>query len=204
MTDCNQTVIVPKHLALRLSHWHSGMDSVYAVSSSGLARKAVPLEVFTKALWQMEKNAEKSGEYATDAREIVLTMRTMLGFTAHEEMRETIARAMARTLWAEAWAREAEERGHALRGDVCDLAPQTPDLAYRRCDCLITQLLERNRITLPEFIEKYSKDCGINLHNFGHELILSITGIGGELDIKERMPYCEIYYYDLADEWIEG
>lgn len=204
MTNYNSVVMVPRHLALRLSHWHTGMDAVYAVSSSGLARKGVPFEVFDRALYLMEMHArDPEDEHSTEAREIVFAMKTLIGRIEESETREAIVRAMARTLWSEAWAREAEERGHALSGDVCHLAPQTPDLAYRRCDCLITQLLERNRITLPDFIEKYKPHCH-NLDNFGHELILAITGIGGELDLKERLPYCEIYYYDLADEWIEG
>jgi len=200
-----QDVSVPKHLALRLSDWHASMqDPVYAVSSSGLAGNAVPLEVFDRALYLMEMHArDLEEEHATEAREIVLAMSSLIGRVESGEMRETIVRAMARTLWAEAWAREAEEHGHALSGDVIALAPDTPDLAYRRCDCLITQLLERNHITLPDFIEKYKPLCQ-NLDDLGHELILSITGIGGELDIKERLPYCDICYYDLADEWIEG
>lgn len=204
MTDCSSVVMVPRHLALRLSHWHTGMDAVYAIFSSGFAGKVVRLEVFDRALHLMEMHArDPEDEHSTEAREIVFAMKALIGRIDESEMREAIVRAMARTLWSEAWAREAEEHGHVLSGDVCELAPQTPDLAYRRCDCLMTQLLERNHITLPDFIEKYKPHCP-NLDNFGHELIMAITGSGGELDFKERLPYCEINYYDLADEWIEG
>ena len=44
-----QLIEIPMEMALRLSDWHSSMyDPVYAVSSSGLARRAVPREVFER------------------------------------------------------------------------------------------------------------------------------------------------------------
>jgi hypothetical protein len=42
-----------------------------------------------------------------------------------------------------------------------------------------------------------------NMHDLGHELMMSISGYGGNIRLDEKMPYFEVYYYNYADEWIE-
>jgi len=195
---------VPRTLGERLSHWHSGMLSpIYAVSSSCLAGKAVPVGCFMDAICEMEVNSrDPREEHLVEIAEILSEMRSLIGVPA-DEMRSTLVRGMSRTMWVLAWSNEAEERGVHLGGmDLYVVAPQTPELAYRRCDCLVTQILERNHISLPDFVNKYVGEVG-GVSDLGFELLMSISGHGGNISFEERLPYCEIYYYDIADEWID-
>jgi len=207
---------VPMALAQRLTGWHSNMrDPIYAVSSSGLAKRTVPRDIFVSALANIESNiasGEKHHkEHLNELREIALEMKGVLGSTEGGELREAIVRGMARTLWALAWASEAEQQedSPSLSGcDITHIAPETPEKARRACDDAITQFLETNDISLRDFYDKY-KDKGLyrsspfSPYDFGHEVIMSFTGYGGDFSFREyKKPYIEAYYYEYADEWV--
>jgi len=210
MTD----VLVPKHLAQRLLSWHSSMrDPIYAVGSSGLAKRAVPISLFRDALERIDAYS-KAGDFKdshNELREICLTMKGILGEVEDKELRESIVRGMARTLWALVWADEAErqEDGPSLSGvDVTVAAPETPESVRRACDDALTQFLETNDLNLREFYDEY-KDKGCyrsspySPYDFGHEVIMSFSGYGGDFSFREyKKPYIEAYYGEYVDEWV--
>ena len=187
-------------LALRLSHWHSSMhDPVYAVSSSGLAKRGVPVEIFEAAIDKMQQSRkhESHAAHLAEIDEIVLQMKAQLGQV--EDLRECVARAMSRTYWAMAWADEAEEHGVSLGGcQLLSVAPQTPDKALRLAFEEIITLEGHTVKTLEQLYEPYEKT---NPYNFGHELAMGMSGHDNDLDID--MPFGSAPdYYDLANEWI--
>jgi len=210
---------VPNALALRLSDWHRSMrDPIYAVSSSGIANRPVPKGIFEAALLEIERNAvdERHKDYINELREIALDMKGVLGKTEDSELREAIVRGMARTLWALCWADEAERRFNDGEDDECSLsgcdiahiAPETPESVRRACDDAITQFLETNEISLREFYDEY-KDQGCyrttpyTPYDFGHEVIMSFAGYGGDFSFREyKKPYLEVFYFHYVDKWI--
>lgn len=210
MTD----ILVPNHLAQRLLSWHSSMrDPVYAVGSSGLAKRVVTISLFRDALERIDAYS-KAGDFKdshNELREICLTMKGILGEVEDKELRESIVRGMARTLWALVWADEADrqEDGPSLSGvDVTVAAPETPESVRRACDDALTQFLETNDLNLREFYDEY-KDKGCyrsspySPYDFGHEVIMSFSGYGGDFSFREyKKPYIEAYYGEYVDEWV--
>lgn len=210
MTDIH----VPNHLAERLLHWHSSMyDPIYAVGSSGLAKRNVPADLF-KAVVEKIDTYSKSEAYKdshAELREIFFEMKGILGEVEDRDLRESIARGMARTIWALAWADEAEQQedGPSLSGcDITAVAPDTPESAYRTCDDALTQFLETNELNLRKF---YNENKGRGCYkspdrspsDFGHQLALIFAGYGGDFSLREyKQPYVENYYYSFVDEWI--
>ncbi len=178
-----ELVVVPMDLALRLSHWHSSMhDRVYAVSSSGVAWRAVPLDIFEAAIDKMQtsRKHESHADHFAEIDEIVLQMKAQLGQV--EDVRECVARAMSRTYWAMAWADEAEERGVSLGGcQLLSVAPQTPDKALCVAFEQIVTLEKHTGKTLEDLYEPYNKT---NPYDFGHERAMGMSGHENDLDIN--------------------
>ncbi len=201
-----QEITVSKSLALQLSYWHSSQnDPVYAVSSSGLAKRPVPRDVFENALANMESNAEDpEGEYHSSAVEICHAMKALLGTVEPSELFDTVARSCSRTLWSVAWYDEADERGE-LRGgcDILSAAPETPASALKTSNRLIQEFLDKNSLTLERVIEEFKSEAE-NPHDFGHEFACALLQTGDSIDFDERgrkLPYYESYYYEFKDEW---
>ena len=196
-----ERVVVPMDLALRLSQWHSSMhDPVYAVSSSGIAKHAVPLEIFEAAIDKMQtsRKHESHAAHLAEIDEIVLQMKAQLGQI--ENLRECVARAMSRTYWAMAWADEAERREVSLGGcQLLSVAPQTPDKALRLAFEEIITLEGHTGKTLERLYEPYEKT---NPYDFGHELAMAMSGHDNDLDIDTPFSSAPDYY-DLANEWIQ-
>ena len=188
-------------------------DPVYAVGSSGLAKRVVTISLFRDALERIDAYS-KAGDFKdshNELREICLTMKGILGEVEDKELRESIVRGMARTLWALVWADEADrqEDGPSLSGvDVTVAAPETPESVRRACDDALTQFLETNDLNLREFYDEY-KDKGCyrsspySPYDFGHEVIMSFSGYGGDFSFREyKKPYIEAYYGEYVDEWV--
>ncbi len=194
---------VPHDLALRLSHWHSSMgDPVYAVSSSGLAKRSVPIETFEAALSNMETSRdydESHVRHITEIDEIVMQMKAQLGQV--DNLRKCISRAMARSYWAIAWADEADERGFSYAGrDVLEVAPQTPVKAIRYAFEEIATLEKHAGKTLEELYKPHHK---MNPYDFGHEIAVSMMGLGCS-NIDLDTPYGSApNHFDFVDEWIK-
>lgn len=200
-----QQIIVPNDLALRLSHWHSSMyDPIYAVGSCGLARHPVTLDTFEGALDRIEDclaDKEHFLDSKAELEEISFQMRAIIGkIQEGQELRKCIARSMARTYWALVWADEAERRDDVELFMGCnfyEIAPQTPQRAF---DAALEDLgtLEKDHgKPLQELFAPYEK---MGPYDFGHELAMSISGYGGDIDLKTH--YTELDYYNFADEWI--
>lgn len=198
-----ERIDVPMDLALRLSQWHSSMhDPVYAVSSSGLAKHAVPLEIFEGALNNMQQSRlhESHAQHLAEIDEIVLQMEAQLGRV--ENFRECVARSMSRTYWAIAWADEAEERDVSLsQRELLEVAPQTPEKALHHAFEEIETLEKHTKKSLEELYEPYK---AMNPYDFGHEVATLMMGLGcSDLDIDA--PYGSApNYFDFADKWVEG
>lgn len=195
-------VRVPMDLALRLTGWHSSMhDPIYAVSSSGIAKHPVPREIFDAALLRIQQDAASPThieEHAEELEEIRNQMQAVIGKIEIDKVRDCIARAMARSYWAMAWADEAEKHDVNLGGcQLLHVAPETPKRALAAAYADIEALEKHFDKTIADLYEPY-KD--FNPYDFGHELAMSVSGAGGDLDIETH--YSEVNYYDFADEWI--
>ena len=197
---------VSSWLALRLSDWHASMyDPVYAVSSSGLAKRPVPRDIFEAALANMEASAEDpEHESRSSAAEISAEMRSILGTVEPEEVFDTVALSLSRTLWVLAWSDEAEEQGESLSGQqLMHSAPDTPEKCLVRSKELLNKIIAENKITIDELLKHFENELD-NGYDLGHELALSMTG-SGELDFGgEGSPWIPLLgfdYYDFADEW---
>jgi hypothetical protein len=199
---------IPNELALRLSDWHSSMhDPVYAVSSSGLAKRPVPREVFERALAGMEANAVSEGtsEFHAGAREIVAAMKGILGTTESDELFESVAMGISRTVWAMAWGDEAERHDVSLSGcNLTHVAPDTPRSCLEACKASLTRVVQDSGRTIGELYEMYRSEYP-NPYDLGHEIAMAMTGCGGEIDLERdgwEMPtYFEVDYYNYAHEW---
>ncbi len=207
MQNTNEEITVPMDLARRLTGWHSSMyDPVYAVSSSRLAKHPVPRETFEAALANIVKDIDHPAhaEHIEEIREIQLQMQGVLGQVEDGEIREAIARCMARTYWAMSWADEVEEN-HSdevnLSGcDIFDIAPETPVTALELAYEDIKLYEEREGKTIAEIYAPYAER--ITAFDFGYEVACSFTGSGGG-ELSLRTPYGETpCYYDLVDKWI--
>lgn len=200
-----QKITIPHDLALRLSHWHSSMhDPIYAVGSCGLAKRPVPQDVFERALDRIEgdlANKEHFLDSKAELEEISFQMRAIIGKVQEDrELRRCIARSMARTYWALVWADEAERRDDVelfMGCNFTEIAPQTPQRAFDAALEDIATLEKDHGKPLRELFEPYEK---MGPYDFGHELAMSVSGYGGDLDLKTH--YTELDYYNFSDEWI--
>lgn len=206
-------IIVPIYLASRLSSWHSSMhDPVYAVSSCGSAKRPVPRDVFERALANIEKCLADphQAENLEELKEISSHMKSVLHHDA--ELEEVVTRGFARTLWALAWASESEQQAedgdasahYPAGSQLLTIAPGTPESVYTYCAERVSLLKQENKVSISELIERY-KDEFETAYDFGHELAMSMSGHGGEIDFEGdgyKLPYCETYYYEFADEFI--
>ncbi len=191
----NHTKIsVPHDLALRLSDWHSSMhDPVYAVSSSGMAKRAVPRSVFEAALANME-SVKYREEYPQSIEEISLAMRAILGESV--DVRKTIIHAMARYLWADAWATRVEEGedGFAeisLGGqELTHAAPETSPAAMQFATEMIEKFETLNSKTIEEIFA--AERNPLDAYEYGGCLAGSFLGHGIDFDIGDyKTPYCD-------------
>ena len=199
---------VPMDLARRLTGWHSSMgDPVYAVSSSGLANRPVPRETFEAALANIVKHVNHPAHAENnmaEIREIQLQMKGILGQVKDDaELREAIARCMARTYWAMAWADEAEENHEEvnLSGvDIFHVAPETPKRALEGAYKDIEGYEKHAGKTIVEIYAPYASH--MTPFDFGYEVASSLTGSGGG-ELSLDTPYGEMPdYYQFADKWI--
>lgn len=208
MSESEQVISIPFYLAERLSQWHSSMgDPVYAVSSSGLAKRPVPRSVFERATENMRKNSidPRLEEHKNDAHDIYMSMKSMLGRLSGEELLEAVVVSCASTLWALAWANEADERG-VQYSQAMVAAPSTPDSAVKKARELVSEFLSMNEgLTLDALHDRFY-NLAPEASALGHELAMGFSGAGGDLPLYEngyKEPRCEAYYYDFMDEWVE-
>lgn len=202
----SKEIHVTKWLALRLSDWHTSMsDPVYAVSSSGLANRRVPREVFEAAMGNMQAAAaDPEHESRSSAVEIFAEMRAILGLVEPEQVATTIALSLSRTLWASVWGDEAEEQGESTSGlQLIHAAPDTPASCLNKANELLAEILVENKFTAEEFFMSWKFDVG-NEYNFGDELAAAMLGFS-DLDFEKFggpwIPSIEIGYYDFKKEW---
>jgi hypothetical protein len=207
MQEEQEKVHVPMDLAQRLTGWHSSMhDPIYAVSSSGIAKHPVPREIFENALANIVRDIMHPAqtEHVEELREIQLQMQGVLGQVKNDaEIRESVARCMARTYWAMAWADEAEENHEEINLSGCDIfhiAPETPkralEMAYKDLKCFEEHIGKG----IVEIYEPYAKR--MSAFDFGYEVASGMTGSGGG-ELSLDTPWGETpYYYDLTNEWI--
>jgi len=214
-----ETVDIPKDLALRLSDWHSSMgDPIYAVSSNGLAGVPVPREVVMRALNGLEQIcvarrndpcvAGRDDPHYITAVEILSAMKCLLGLVKGGGF-EHVALGMSRTLWASAWASEAEEQGRSdiLSGmDILYAAPPTPKECLKVCSYALMDILRaRPEISLMEIRNIWETDT-TSAYDFGHELVKDLMEIEGCVDLEEEgfiRPSIPTHYYEFKDEWVE-
>jgi len=204
----SEKITVPHDLALRLTGWHSSMyDPIYAVSSSGIAKAPVPREVFEAALARIAnlfENPSHVEEHVEELREIQLQMQGVLGQVKEAaQIRESVARCMARTYWAMAWADEAERSHDEVNLSGCDIfhiAPETPHRALEMAYKDLERFEEYAGKGILEIYKPYAER--MNAFDFGYEVACGMTGSGGgELGLDT--PYGESPdYYEFADEWI--
>jgi len=210
---------IPNYLALRLSDWHRSMYCpVYAVSSSGLAGRPVPRDVVEGALANLESAADDPDhEYRKDALEVALELKSLLGIDDDKELFEAIAHGIARTLWAMAWASEAERTGHryAAGSQLLHVAPETPERATEAAREALRDVLKSYpspwmpRVQ-PQDVEAFynhfaAGSAELTPTDLGHELAMWISETGGEIDFEESgavQPTVGCEYDDFADEWI--
>ncbi len=200
-------ITVPIDLARRLTGWHSSMhDPVYAVSSSGLAKRPVPREIFEAALANIVKDVDHPAhaEHVAEIREIQLQMQGVLGQVKDGEIREAIARCTARTYWAMAWADEAEENHDEVNLSGCDIfnvAPETPKRALEAAYKDIKRFEEHAGKSIAEIYAPYADR--MTAFDFGYEVASNMTGSGGG-ELSLDTPWGEMPdYYEFADKWIE-
>jgi len=206
-----ETVYIPKDLALRLSNWHSSMgDPIYAVSSNGLAGVPVPKEVAMRALNGLEQIcATHHGDpYRITAVEMLSAMKCLLGLVKGGGF-EHVALGMSRTLWAYAWASEAEEQGRSdlLSGkDILYVAPPTPKECLKVCSFALMDILNAFPETSLLHIRNIWKTDTESAYEFGHELVKDLMEIEGCVDLEEEgfiRPSIPTHYYEFKDEWVE-
>ena len=191
---------VPADLGMRLTDWHSSMhDPVYAVSSSTLAKRPVPESIFRRALSNMETSLEHPAheEHRQEIREIVSAMKAVLG---ESEARETIINAMARYLWACAWADVVEERGGSIGmgADATHVAPETPPEAVEHAKNLLEEFEEMNKTTLEKVLENEKPD---DIYDFGGCMAGNFLGYGIDSIGDYETPWCESsQLWDLVPE----
>lgn len=202
----SKEIHVTEWLALRLSDWHTSMsDPVYAVSSSGLAKRRVPREVFEAAMENIQTAAaDPEHESRSSAVEIFAEMRAILGLVEPDQVATTIALGLSRTLWVVAWSDEAAEQGESTSGlQLMHAAPGTPASCLNKANELLAEILVENKFTAEEFFRPWKFDVG-NEYDFGHELAAAMLGFG-DLDFEKFggpwIPSIEISYYDFKDEW---
>lgn len=120
---------------------------------------------------------------------------------------------MARTLWADYWASNAEERGRSIGGDILDSAPTTPRWAYvlardlsrslqllnigRTLDSVLEEwaaLVDAARISHGEWVSGW-KGRGTDVETFAHYAAMTFLGHGVGLweihgfDCDARFPF---------------
>lgn len=181
-------------------------DPVYAVSSSGLANRPVPREIFEAAMENMQASAaDPEHESRSSAVEIFAEMRAILGLVEPDQVATTIALGLSRTLWASAWGDEAEEQGESTSGlQLIHAAPYTPASCLNKANELLAEILVENKSTAEEFFRPWKDEVG-NEYDFGHELAAAMLGFG-DLDFEKFgdpwIPSCaEANYYEFKGEW---
>lgn len=207
-------VSVPRHLALRLSAWHGSMgDPIYAVSSNGIAGYAVPISVFRRALDGIDslRGLPTTSDNHEDLEDLYFAMKSQLGEEGNG-LEETITRAMARTIWAIAWAdendRRVEEEGakgeYGPGDELVHVAPDTPKSVHEHCQKVLRETLEEHKLGLSDFVAKHKED-GMTVHDFGHEVAMASHGLGGGLSFDGiDFAYNETYYAQFAYTWISS
>jgi hypothetical protein len=207
-------ISIPKHLALRLSSWHGSMgDPIYAVSSTGYAGYPIPISVFRRALDGIDslRGHPDTSENHEDLEDLYFAMKSQLGEEG-DGLEETITRAMARTIWAIAWADENDRRveeedaksEYGSGDQLVHVAPDTPKRVHEHCQKVLRETLEKHQLGLTDFVAAH-KEEGMTVHDFGHEVAMASHGIGGELPFDDiDFAYNETYYEQFAYGWISN
>jgi len=205
---------VPKHLAIRLSGWHSSMwCPCYSVSSRAYEGHPVDRDTFEAALAKMKDCIDSPHhlEHQSEVLEIVAEMESLLG---EGDATELIVRSFARTMWTDSWAREAErqcedtDKSPYPAGSQLDaIAPDTPDSATKAVREYVEEFAKLNSTSLSciyiQYIYKKSEEA-ITPSEFGHELAMSAIGYGGDFNFEGdglKMPYLETDYWEYASEF---
>ena len=200
METQDEKILCPTDLGMRLSNWHSSMhDPVYAVSSSTLAKRSVPRELFQRALNNMERSrdAEKH-EYRVEAAEICMAMESVLGQCS--DLRKTVVAAIARYIWSEAWGTEMDERGTMpMSCELAEAAPETHPKALECAEQLLSELESENKMS----IEEISAAEDFDPYELGGQLAGHIMFGCDDLKNTYETPYCEGFgeeFYGLFPE----
>src|SRR5271169_4337033 len=90
---------------------------------------------------------------------------------------------MARALFVDAWARNEEEKGRSLRGELMDQAPKTNRAAKKKAEELAAQISRLNGVILAHLYDHAIRVPGRHLsvptpRLFGHYLAMQAMGHG--------------------------
>jgi len=196
--DSDRKIRVPADLGMRLTDWHSSMyDPIYSISSCTIAGEMVYESTFRRALANMEGaiGHEAHEEHQQEVLEIVAAMKAVLG---ESEIRTTIINAMARYLWASAWADVMEERGDPPRGEVTHLAPTTPPQAVEHARNLLEKFEKLNDTTIEKVVESEKPD---DVYDYGGVVAGNFLGFGIDSMGDYETPWCETSeLWDLVPE----